>query len=1019
MRWLKDPQDWHRTGYYRYLVAGWDAESGRYECWEPSGLHTFFATEAEVQRGIDLQERLMGSDRDLSKCKDFKACWKDGELTSLPRIEPGGKRKNWSSTLQPGAAVPESRDAVFTPRMSGWKPYGTLEMAGPLLFQLRSLSRGLAQEPEANVSVIDVGAGHGRMSAWLEQVWGFNVRALDVVLPQWPEYDKIELFNGRSLPLEDKSVDIVLFAFVLHHCRHFELQRALLSEAARVARHYICIAEDTPETEQHRRGTRGHDSKGSFLTVQSWRDEFRRAKLPIHHEGPVWEGPPHGPSPYHCTRRFFVLKVPTWVCPLPQSNHMPSMVACRAFGCHGGNDTGAEEEAQQEAPVELTEEDEHALRDLRPELMQRAGTADVAASAEGGLAWPTLTSFEQLKLPPALRHSLSSQGFVTPTPIQAAAIPQALAGVNLIGIAATGSGKTLAFLLPSLLRLLAVGISDQGPSMLVLLPTRELCLQVHSCATELLATAASPQSDSTRDEWEGEAEGSTSMQAELSSMQAVAVWGGGQRWQQLKGFRTATIVAATPGRLLDLACELEGEGRLPLATVRVLVLDEGDRMLGEGMGEQLEALAGRTRGGRQTLFFSATWSDGDGVSGLASRVCRSPPVLLRISNSTGGSANPNIEQRIEVFDQDEEEEREACKRARLLVLLEEALGQDRATPGQGSSSLSKALVFCMTRKFADGLVDHLNENSWPAVAVHGNKLQSERLENLDRFASGEVRVLVATDVLGRGLDIPLVTHVFVYDFPYSVEEYLHRIGRTARGVGGHGSAVCFFEYASCLPNLAQDLLNHLEVHGLEAPADLRRVAAEVESGHRFKRDDRKRTRRKGGYAHGSTAADSLAEEGPAGPNDRLSDKEALPLATLEELSGQEGWHAAGHRCWMITEQEAGATSSKATGSCEATGWIVFRTGGALQTHCGAGRWVLQGGSMAVELGVEGAAGTPAPRRYSLKLHDLWEGRAHKNFRSVSEGPRQPLLIGWVSRNRLYRLSRPRESGESRDQWEAL
>merc|ERR1719401_681091 len=138
------------------------------------------------------------------------------------------------------------------------------------------------------------------MSHWLSQAWGYEAIAYDIVLPAHPEYD-VQLFDGRRLPLEDKSVDCAMFSFVLHHCRHFEIQRALLREAARVARRWILIAEDTPITEKHWKATRGHDSQGTFQSLESWLLNFSRLKLKLIRKGPLWEGPKNGPSPYLCS----------------------------------------------------------------------------------------------------------------------------------------------------------------------------------------------------------------------------------------------------------------------------------------------------------------------------------------------------------------------------------------------------------------------------------------------------------------------------------------------------------------------------------------------------------------------------------------------------------------------------------------------------------------------------------------------------------------------------------------------
>ncbi|CAE7323668.1 unnamed protein product [Symbiodinium pilosum] len=161
--------------------------------------------------------------------------------------------------------------------------------------------------------IVDIGAGHGRTAAWLTQAWDFEVTAVDVVRPQSPEFN-VELFDGRTLPLPDKSRDCALFSFVLHHCRHFELQRALLMEAARVSKSWVVICEDTPEETVHWKGTRGHDHLGQFHPAAEWRKMFSKIGFRILHQGPLWEGPRKGPSPYFCKRSYFILEVPAGLC---------------------------------------------------------------------------------------------------------------------------------------------------------------------------------------------------------------------------------------------------------------------------------------------------------------------------------------------------------------------------------------------------------------------------------------------------------------------------------------------------------------------------------------------------------------------------------------------------------------------------------------------------------------------------------------------------------------------------------
>jgi len=262
----------------------------------------------------------------------------------------------------------------------------------------------------------------------------------------------------------------------------------------------------------------------------------------------------------------------------------------------------------------------------------------------------------------------------------------------------------------------------------------------------------------------------------------------------------------------------------------------------------------------------------------------------------------------------------------------------------------------MTKKFADELVTKLQQSGWPATAVHGNKTQSERVSNLKAFAQGHSRVLVATDVLGRGLDIPEVTHVFVYDFHCSLQEYTHRIGRTARGLNGRGEAVVFFEYAPALPTLAKELTEYLEAMGQNVPEKLCCIAKEVASGTRTK-------------------------EAWAGPGH----DQAIPLAHPDEVGP---WDAGGLRCWTMGEQDS-----------YSDGWFVLCSGGHLRTHTGNGAWHLDDMKRLV-VSFAGAS-------YELQLHNRWKGKWQENFSSTacyrlaqepSDGASllYSALVGWVS-----------------------
>ena len=331
-------------------------------------------------------------------------------------------------------------------------------------------------------------------------------------------------------------------------------------------------------------------------------------------------------------------------------------------------------------------------------------------------------------LPLPLMRSLERMGFVTPTPIQAAAIPAALQGRDVLGTAQTGTGKTAAFGIPMVTSLLG---SPRG-SALVLLPTRELAMQVMDTLVQLL--------------------GDTRM--------ATALLIGGEsmpkQFQQLK--MRPRIIVGTPGRIND---HLQ-RGTLVLHDTRFLVLDETDRMLDMGFHTQLEAIARYLTAQRQTLMFSATLPDN--ILKLADRYLTNP---VRVSiGSTTATATKVTQEHVNVTEEE--------KFPRLLKELKER---------QGS-----VLVFVKTKWGAEKLAVKLCKQQHRADALHGDLRQSQRERVIDAFREQKYRILVATDIAARGLDIPHIEHVINYDLPQCPEDYIHRIGRTARA-GAEGAAV--------------------------------------------------------------------------------------------------------------------------------------------------------------------------------------------------------------------------------------
>ena len=346
-------------------------------------------------------------------------------------------------------------------------------------------------------------------------------------------------------------------------------------------------------------------------------------------------------------------------------------------------------------------------------------------------------SFENLNLNAAILKAIAETGYTEPTPIQAQAIPEIMAGHDLMASSQTGSGKTAAFILPALNRLAAPSaMPGKGPRVLVLTPTRELAQQVCDAATKY---------------------------GKNMRFKIISILGGMPypvQNRMLSGH--VDILVATPGRLID---HLE-RGRIDFSRLEVLILDEADRMLDMGFVDDVERIAQATPKTRQTLLFSATL---DGVVGnLASRLLKTPK---RITVSAAKDKHENIEQRMMFADD------VAHKNKMLSHLLTDV-------------DMNQALVFTATKRDADSLADRLSAQGLSVAALHGDMNQRERNRTLLNMRNGNVRVLVATDVAARGLDVRGISHVINFDLPKFAEDYVHRIGRTGRA-GASGIAISF------------------------------------------------------------------------------------------------------------------------------------------------------------------------------------------------------------------------------------
>ncbi|WP_084777095.1 DEAD/DEAH box helicase [Massilia sp. WF1] len=367
-------------------------------------------------------------------------------------------------------------------------------------------------------------------------------------------------------------------------------------------------------------------------------------------------------------------------------------------------------------------------------------------------------SFEALGLHTSIVKAVSVAGYEKPTPVQEQAVPAGIAGRDLLVSSQTGSGKTAAFMLPALNKFAnqeaapigrtpaqeaqaakargdRVRFKPAQPKMLVLTPTRELALQVTSATEQYTAF--------------------------MRRIRAVSILGGMPYPKQMQLLsKNPEILVATPGRLID---HMES-GKIDFSQLEILVLDEADRMLDMGFIEDIEKIVAATPDTRQTMLFSATL---DGVVGNMARRITKDPMVIQIASGT--KRHENIVQKVHFVDDLSHKNR----------LLDHLLRDD---------TLDQAVVFTATKRDADMIADRLNIAGFAAAALHGDMHQGARNRTLDSMRRGQVKVLVATDVAARGIDVPTITHVVNYDLPKFPEVHVHRIGRTGRA-GESGEAL--------------------------------------------------------------------------------------------------------------------------------------------------------------------------------------------------------------------------------------
>ncbi|WP_091878395.1 DEAD/DEAH box helicase [Phyllobacterium sp. OV277] len=386
-----------------------------------------------------------------------------------------------------------------------------------------------------------------------------------------------------------------------------------------------------------------------------------------------------------------------------------------------------------------------------------------------------------------LLKAVEAAGMATPKPIQEQAIPAQLAGQDILGIAQTGSGKTAAFSLPILQKILTIGDKRKGKTAraLILAPTRELAVQIEETVRKL------------------------SKGAHIST---ALVLGGVSRVAQINKMQGGVdVLIATPGRLTDLV----RDNRIDLSETRWLVLDEADRMLDMGFINDVKRIAKGTHRDRQTALFSATMPKE--VATLAESLLRNP---IRVEVAPQGTTAAEIKQVVHMIPTKQ-------KKQVLSAMLKDA-------------TLSSVIVFTRTKHGADAVTRVLEKDGYDVAAIHGNKSQNARQRALNGFKDGSVRVLVATDIAARGIDVVGISHVINFDLPDEPESYVHRIGRTGRN-GASGNAITLYDPAEEASKFkAVERVTRMRLPLADSPIDLSTLPARVAS------NDQRPARREGG-----------------------------------------------------------------------------------------------------------------------------------------------------------------------------